>query len=71
MIIVCLKGGLVLEVLPCSGCFITCMSAHFPAVEVDNAIQFSILSRMSVWIIVPNGPAGSVVSFNIRQGLKC
>ena len=21
--------------------------------------------------IVPNGPAGSVVSFNIRQGLKC
>ena len=21
--------------------------------------------------IVPNGPAGSVISFNIRQGLKC
>ena len=38
---------LVVEVLPCSGCFITCTGAHFPAVELDNAIWFSILSRMS------------------------
>ena len=38
---------MVVEVLPCSGCFITCMGAHFPAVELDNAIRFSILSRMS------------------------
>ena len=37
----------VAEVLPCSGCFITCMGAHFPAVELDNAIRFSTLSRMS------------------------
>ena len=37
----------VVDVFPCSGCFITCMGAHFPAVELDNAIQFSILSRMS------------------------
>ena len=39
--------SLVFEVLPCSGCFITCMGGHFPAVELDNAIQFSTLSRMS------------------------
>ena len=37
----------VVEVLLCSGCFITCMGAHFPAVELDNAIWFSTLSRMS------------------------
>ena len=28
-------------------CFITCMGVHFPAVELDNAIRFSTLSRMS------------------------
>ena len=54
LIIVHLKGGsfcsLAVEVLPCSGCFITCMGAHFPAVELDNAIQFSTLSRMSVFL---------------------
>ena len=37
----------VVEVFPCSGCFITCMGTHFPAVELDNLIRFSILSRMS------------------------
>ena len=37
----------VVEALPCSGCFPTCMGAHFPAVEQDNAIRFSILCRMS------------------------
>ena len=31
----------------CSGCFITCVGAHFPAVESDNAIRFSTLSGMS------------------------
>ena len=35
------------EVLPCSGCFITCIGVHFPAVKLDNMIQFSTLSRMS------------------------
>ena len=29
------------------GYFITCMGAHFPAVELDNTIRFSTLSRMS------------------------
>ena len=31
----------VVEVLPCSGCFITCMRADFPEVQLDNAIRFS------------------------------
>ena len=38
------------EVLPCLGCFITCMSAHFPAVELDYAIQFSTFSMMSGYL---------------------
>ena len=37
----------VAEDLQCSGCFITCIGVHFPAVELDNAIRFSTLSRMS------------------------
>ena len=36
-----------LWVHPCSGCFITCMDAHFHTVKFDNTIRFSILSRMS------------------------
>ena len=36
----------VVEVLPYSGCFISCMGAGFTAVELDNAIRFSTLSRM-------------------------
>ena len=32
------------EALPCSGYFTTCIGAHFPAVEMDNAIKFSIVS---------------------------
>ena len=60
------------EVLSCSGCFITCMGAHVPAAELDNAIWFSILSGCQDSCgIVPNGHAGSVGSFNICQGLKC
>ena len=51
LIIVRLKGGsflfVVLEVLPCSGCFITCMGARFPTIQLDNAIRFSTLSRIS------------------------
>ena len=35
------------EVLSFSGCFITCIGAHFSPVELDNMIQFSLLSRMS------------------------
>ena len=31
--------SLVGEVLPSSGCFITCMGAPFPAVELNKAIQ--------------------------------
>ena len=38
---------MVVEVLLFPGCCITCMGAHFPAVELDNVIWFSILSRMS------------------------
>ena len=37
----------VAEDLQCSGCFITCIGVHFPAVELDNAIRFSTLSSMS------------------------
>ena len=58
--------------LPCSACFITCMGAHFPAVALDNAIRFSTFPGCQGSCgIVPNGPAGSVVSFNISQDLKC
>ena len=37
----------VVEVLSCSGCFITWMGAHFPADELHNMTWFSTLSRMS------------------------
>ena len=50
------------------------MCVHFSAVEMDNAIRFSIVSGPIVGVkvlIVPNSPVGSAVSFNIRQGLKC
>ena len=44
LLIVHLKGGSfcssVVEVLPCSGCFITCMGAHFPAVEMCKFLRF-------------------------------
>ena len=39
--------SLVAKVLPYSGCCTNCMGVHFPAVELDNAIPFSTLSRMS------------------------
>ena len=37
----------VVEALPCSVCFATCMGAFFSTVELDNAIQLSTLSRAS------------------------
>ena len=42
------------------------------AVELDNAIRFSTLPGcLGSSGIVLNEPAGSAISFNIRQGLKC
>ena len=56
------------KVLPRSGCFITCIGAHFPTVELDNATFPECQGSCS---IVPNGHTSLVVSFNIHQGLKC
>ena len=39
---------MIVEVLPSSGCFITCMGTHFPAVELNNAIRFNTLSRLII-----------------------
>ena len=39
------------------------MGAHFSTVKLDNAIRVSTL--------IPNRPVGSVISFNLGQGLKC
>ena len=48
------------------------MGVHLPAVELDNAIRLaSFPGCQDSCGIVPNGPVGSVVSFNISQGLKC
>ena len=44
---------LLVEALPCSGYFTTCMSVHFPTVEMDNAIQFSIVSGPLKGVRVP------------------
>ena len=41
---------MVIKVLPCSGCFITSMGVHFPALELDNVIQFSTLSTVSTFL---------------------
>ena len=62
----------VVEVLSCYGCLITCMGAHFPTVELDNPIRFRIFPGcLGSCGIVPDGPTGLVVSFNIGQRLKC
>ena len=62
----------VVGVFPCSACFITYMSAHFHTVRLNNAIRFSTLFRMSGFLgHSSKWSFGSVVSFNIRQGLKC
>ena len=38
----------VFEILPFSGCVVTCMGVQFPAVELDNTVQFATLSRMGL-----------------------
>ena len=45
----------------CSGCFITCMEVHFPAVELNNAIRSINHFRVS-WFLCHS-------SFNIRHFL--
>ena len=37
----------VVEVIWCSGCFITSTGVQFPTIELDNTIWFSTLSKMS------------------------
>ena len=32
----------VVEAFPCAGCFTTCLSAHFSAVEMNNAIGLAL-----------------------------
>ena len=59
------------KALPCSGCFTTCMGVHFPVVRLDNTIgSVPFPGCQGSCVIVPNGPASSVVSFNMYQGLK-
>ena len=41
--------SLVVKTLPCSGCFIACMSAHFPIVKLGY------VDRMTHHGMVPNG----------------
>ena len=40
----------VVEVFPCSGCFITVMSVHFPAVELYNGIRFNTFYMLTVFL---------------------
>ena len=42
----------VVDVLSCFGCIITCINVHFLTDELDNAIQFSTLTKMSgfLWL---------------------
>ena len=70
LIIVHLKRGwdhicsLVVQVLPCSGYFITPMVSHF---RLDNAICLGPFpGSQGSCDIVPNGPAGSVVTSRIE-----
>ena len=51
---------------------LTSMGVHFPAVDwIMRSGLASFPGCQGSCGIVPNGPAGSVVSFNICQGLKC
>ena len=43
----------VVESLLCSGCFTTCMGAHFSAVDMGNTIRFSIVSGPLEGVRVP------------------
>ena len=56
----------VFKALSHPGYFTACMGAHFPVVELYNAIRFS-----NVPGIIPHGPTGLIVSVNTRQGWKC
>ena len=49
--------------------FKTYMGPRFPAVDLDNAFRFLRCQGFSG--IIPNERFRSVVSSNIRQGLKC
>ena len=42
-----------IEALPCSGYFTTCMGAHFLTVDKDNVIRFSIVSNPLNGVKVP------------------
>ena len=56
--------SLVVQVLPCSGYFITSMVSHF---RLDNAICLGPFpGSQGSCDIVPNGPAGSVVTSRIE-----
>ena len=44
----------VVKTLPCSGCFIACMNAHFPVVKLEYA------DRMIHCGMIPNGVADSI-----------
>ena len=46
--------SLMVNTLPCSGCFTACMSAHFPVVKLGYADQ------MTHGGMVPNGVADSI-----------
>ena len=43
-------GSLVVQVLLCSCYFSTCMGRQYPAVELNNVIRFSMLSRKSAFL---------------------
>ena len=63
IIIVHLKEGTSLEVeaLPCSGCFTTCLGAHFPTVQKNNVVWFSIVSGLLKGVRVPVAPLQMVL----------
>ena len=51
--------------LPCSGCFTACMSAHFPVVKLGYA------DRMTHCGMVPNGVADSIeFQFTSLRGIE-
>ena len=55
-----------------SGCFITYMGAHFPQLNwITQSGLAPFPGCQGSCGIVPNGAAGSVVSFSIHEDLKC
>ena len=58
--------------LPYSGCFITCMGVHFPALSwITQSCLAPIPECQGSCGIVPNTPSDLVVSFSTCQGFKC